>query len=65
MKYAVLIRQLPGSRPVAMEVIEEPDSCYQVDDLDHYFNSKAENIKKRFIEQFCEFSEAKFYLDII
>ncbi len=64
MKYAVIIRQLPGSRPVATGVIQDPKDP-EIDNLNHYFKSKGEEIIENFKKQLPEFKEAAWYIDIV
>lgn len=60
----VVIRQLPGSRPVTHCIISE-SSDGDIDDQEHYLTCEAEENIETFKEKFPEFQEAKFYLDII
>lgn len=62
-KVGVVIRHLPHNRPTCSMVISEP--TYQVDDLEHYFNSIFEDHKKDFCKDFVEFNNAEWYLDIM
>lgn len=65
MKVAVVIRQLPGHMPVAMAVITDPGDSVEIDDLDHYFESRGEKIIEDFKKQFVEFKEAWFDVQIL
>lgn len=61
-KIAIVIRHLPNNRPVTLAVIAEPK--HTVNDLEHFFNSQAEEIIDKFKEKFVEFKNANFYTDI-
>lgn len=62
-RVGVVIRHLPGSRPVASKVITKPK--YEVDDWDHYFNSCLEEHKAQMVQELPELKNAEFYLDIL
>lgn len=68
-KVAVVIRQLTSHRPVTSAVIEEswiPDSeRQQVDDINHYLISRAKQHIRSMVQQFVEFKDAKWYVDIV
>ncbi len=60
----VVVRQLnENTAPIASAVIAEPTTY--VDDVDHYFKSKANEHIDELKSKFCEFKEAKFYTYII
>jgi hypothetical protein len=62
-KVAVLIRHLPGHRPVTMAVIPEP--ALPVEDLDGYFKFIGDKLTREMKALYLEFETASFYLDII
>ena len=63
-KQAVLIRHLLSHRPVTQAVIDESDDR-GVDYMEGYFTDRAESLIRNFVEQFPEFKEARWYLDIL
>lgn len=63
-KFAVIIRHLPGSRPVTCGVIEESKDS-DIDDMASYLNSMADDHIRRFKESFVEFNAATWYVDLI
>lgn len=60
----VVIRHLPGSRPVTHCIINETHDG-DVTDQDHYLKSEAETSINNFKAMFPEFEAATFYMDII
>ena len=64
-KMAVVIRHLPGSRPVTSAVIREPKDASNIDDIEHYLMSRADDSIKEFKERFVEFESAAWYVDIV
>ena len=59
-KAMVVVRHLnEKSEPVASAVINEPSEY--VDDMEHYFNSRAAEHIEDMKKKFCEFRNAKFY----
>lgn len=63
-KKAVVIRHMDNSRPVTSAVIEE-STDFNIDDMDHYLFSEARDHIRRFINNFPEFKNAKWYIDIL
>lgn len=63
-KCAVVIRHLPGSRPVTACIIEEPNDT-DIDDLEHYFHSKAQNAIRDCKKLIPEMEKADWYVDIV
>ena len=65
-KFAVVIRHLPGSRPVTCAVVDENDASHRdIDDVDHYLCSQAEDHIRRFKNDFPEFRRATWYVDLM
>jgi hypothetical protein len=62
-KVAVLIRHLPGHRPVTMAVIPEPKVA--VEDLDDYFKVIGDRLTREMKVRCLEFETASFYLDVL
>lgn len=58
----VVMRKLPGHDPVAMGVIL-PGDYSEVDDQDHYMESKAKELIAEFKRLFVEFRNAEFFLN--
>lgn len=63
-KSAVVIRQMPGARPVTTAVIHESTSR-DIDNMDHYLTSEAEESIRRFKNDFPEFRMAMWYIDLM
>lgn len=61
---AVVIRHLPGSRPVTSAVIVESKD-HDIDDMAQYFNGVAKEHINDFTNKFVEFSNAEWYVDIV
>lgn len=63
-KYAVIIRHLPNARPVTSGIVEESKDK-DIDDMDHYLISEANEIIRRFKNAFVEFKKARWYIDLL
>ena len=65
MRIAIIIRQLEGFDPVAHGIIKEHDSPRDLDDIDGYLKSKANEKIEEFTKKFVEFNKARFYVQIM
>lgn len=65
-KVAVVIRQLPGNRPVTSAVIkDDSSSCrHEVDNIEGYLTSRAKDHIEEFKNKLVEFTKAEFWIDI-
>lgn len=63
MAVGVVIRHLQGQRPVTLCVINPPE--HPVNNLHDYFKSVADDEIRRFKDDFIEFKDAEFYLDVV
>ena len=63
-KFAVVIRHLSNSRPVTTCVIDESKDK-NVDNMEHYLESEANDHIRKFKESFPEFRQATWYIDFM
>lgn len=63
-KVCVVMRQLNGHRPVVSTVINSPPHSACINDIDSWLRLNAEMHKRQIIEEYCEFLNADWYVDI-
>ncbi len=65
LKYAVIIRHLPISRPVCCGVVKCEDRSDPDYDVDEYLISKCNEQIEEFKKEFVEFNHADWYIDLM